>query len=638
MRVAGSVAIALAVLLACAPCCAQKVTVDPNTGAAPADIDGADKRVAQKVSYEAWHKPVKLILADLTKQTGVTLNAGYNKQDWQVRDRRMNVFVKDVTLAELMNSIARVMKFKWSVSHDLKPPTYRLYADRRLIADLQAETSRVLAAIKQEGTRGRTKLLQDFEKIADLSPEQMEKLKTENPYYYVCAETGFAKLALSMFREIPQLKDLFIGADKNLTLPTNLLSEETRRLYVGCATKNWRYTPTDQKLPADYREQLATRDIVIINANSLPDDPSRVKDYGLITTRLKNGPSMHVGDLDNPESKANQWGYKYSIKGAELDGDWARAQAEMNAEMPAAIEAERKRLRAYQVLDPPAEHADEPDLHRSIDLQEQWKKLAPKPEEAKAWGKATDRMQQELAEKAISLASDLSLVADSFATVDIKEVFNREMKDKELLDVLEAFAAGYFCGWEKHGKIVEFRCRDWFHRRGWQIPDEWVERWRRILEQTGTLPLDEYAQLATLDPAQIWENVLHEPEMGRAVGSMWDIGENQGLLRFYLRLDSNQKRMLFADGLDISLLRPDQRQSYADMFGYGFRFTFDMIRFSEPGDRQVTVKAKVDTDADKRRKWFFTVYLEGEDGAADTTFRVPVPKGPIKPAEPGKSQ
>ncbi|MEN6356895.1 MAG: hypothetical protein ABFD83_07400, partial [Armatimonadota bacterium] len=89
-----------------------KVTVDPNASdQAVIEQWENDTRLSQKVTYEARHKAVKVILEDLSDMMGVTLNAGFNKQDWQVRDRKMNIFAKDITLADLLNSIARTMKF-----------------------------------------------------------------------------------------------------------------------------------------------------------------------------------------------------------------------------------------------------------------------------------------------------------------------------------------------------------------------------------------------------------------------------------------------------------------------------------------------------------------------------------------------
>jgi hypothetical protein len=109
----------LMLIAACLPVfAAGKVTVDPNaSGAAVAKPDQdmeTDARLARRVTLSESRKCVSTILDDLTKATGVVFKAGYNNNDWQVRDRKMCVFAKDVPLVQIMNSISHVMKFKWS--------------------------------------------------------------------------------------------------------------------------------------------------------------------------------------------------------------------------------------------------------------------------------------------------------------------------------------------------------------------------------------------------------------------------------------------------------------------------------------------------------------------------------------------
>jgi hypothetical protein len=272
-------------------------------------------------------------------------------------------------------------------------------------------------------------------------------------------------------------------------------------------------------------------------------------------------------------------------------------------------------------------------LHKKLDLEKRWKEL-------EVTDKATSAalyVGREL--KAIALASGFGIVSDSYASVSSTGVFDATAKDKELKDVLDSFGERRFRNWEKHGCVLELRQRDWFRRRASQIPDEWLERWRRMLNATGTLPLDEFAQMVTLDMWQIGENISTDPVLWAACPKDWAMADSQGVLRLYLRLDSNQKRMLFADGLDIGLLRPDQQQCYSEMFDYGYACTWDTDKFSNPGKNRVTMKARVDADSGKQRKWVFTVLVEDDAGGMiDKAFRVPIPNVPVKPAPPAKAQ
>lgn len=141
MRIAGLVLVLAA--LALSAYAVGKVTIDPNaSGAGPQkteDLAGADARLAQKVTISEPAKPVRVVLGDLTKATGVILRSGYNDGDWQVRDRKMCIFAKDVPLVQIMNSIAHVMKFKWSRKDADGKWQYRLYMDRHEVLEADAQ-------------------------------------------------------------------------------------------------------------------------------------------------------------------------------------------------------------------------------------------------------------------------------------------------------------------------------------------------------------------------------------------------------------------------------------------------------------------------------------------------------------------
>ena len=172
--------IALISLLA-VPALAQKTAVDPNKSVKARAVD-EDTRLAQKVTYQAARKTVSAILAELTKQTGVTLKAGINGQDWQVRDRKMNVFVKDVPLGDLMKSIARVMKFLWASGGKGDKRTYRLFMDRKTLLDAESLRMSDQERRDKEMADKRAKTLKDLANTDQLSPADLAKLKKDRPF------------------------------------------------------------------------------------------------------------------------------------------------------------------------------------------------------------------------------------------------------------------------------------------------------------------------------------------------------------------------------------------------------------------------------------------------------------------------
>jgi len=111
--------------------------------------------------------------------------------------------------------------------------------------------------------------------------------------------------------------------------------------------------------------------------------------------------------------------------------------------------------------------------------------------------------------------------------------------------------------------------------RSSQIPDEWVNKWCDELNKTGTLSLDYYAQIVILTDEQREENIDSDAVLNSIVGVWWGILNNQGLLHFYLKLDSTERALLFSDtGLDAHMLNQTQRQLYTEMFHNGSRWTW----------------------------------------------------------------
>lgn len=143
MRRAVVVALVLG-LLAVTHCCAQKVTVDPNVakpGAAPAapaqptrydPAKDPDKRMAEKVSYEASHARLSTVVAGLSQASGVTIACGKSKNDWPVRDIPVTIYAKDVPVGTLLRAVARATHNIVKVEKANDAIIYRIMQDPKL--------------------------------------------------------------------------------------------------------------------------------------------------------------------------------------------------------------------------------------------------------------------------------------------------------------------------------------------------------------------------------------------------------------------------------------------------------------------------------------------------------------------------
>ena len=585
--------VALTLFISCS-CHAQKVTVDPNVGqtAQPVDLSASDSRLTQKVTYEAWHTPLKTILADLSESTGVTLNSGYSKQDWQVRDRKMNVCVKDVTLAQLMNSISRVMMFKWSCSDDAKP-SYRLVADRRLLSKLQAEARKRERELHAEEVRRRASLVEEFAKVADTSGADLELLKKENPYLGLCASTGFAKMLTAMFSEQPKLREMFVNAERMTVIPSTEFSKETLKLCVDVMRYGQEHFADSEALPENPEERLAKNRIhfEIIPKPYEWGVRRRLIYFGWINAALSEGitPAIRtVGHLRYPEAKSTKSAAanRLSVENQPLESqtDWHKFKSDENK----GIHEDEKFIEWYLMFDPVLEHPDEADLHKEVKVELTEEAQKSMMETLKViGGRSYPRLVYQAALEAIAEASKMSIISDSYSVL-LGSVSSPGKG--ELRAILDEFTETYRCNWEKHGSIVEVRRRDWFRRRSCQLPDEWMKAWREQIEKNGCFDLDTCIRISALPDDQMEENIRVDPLLNEAIGISWEVDFHKIFCRFYVQLTPSQRAQVFSeDGFELRELTPDQLPAYREMFVGGWHPMWGQEALGDPVGTQATL-------------------------------------------------
>jgi hypothetical protein len=515
-----------------------KITVDPNAGVNRAQVEewSADTRLAQKVTYEARHKAVKTILADLSEITGITFNAGYNKNDWQVRDRKMNIFAKDIVLADLMSSIARVMKFKWSVNKDGVPWTYRLCMDRKPLAAANAELSKAQKGYDEEVNRRRRNFLNQIENWSDdLSSEQMDAMQEEDPYTYRLHTNGTGAVLKGIFSEMPEVKNDFVEK-RDASYSISSLSSETQELILK-HMQMWYghegnvYGEKDKQVPEEYVKALSTGGITF---DFEPDEFDWKKyehnKFGGFGVYVK-GRFFHcmpfIGDSSSPMLK-----YLY---GRRLPPSDKRPNTRLEAEIE-----ESELMDKLFPIEPQADVADEPDLHKKIKVT------------------LENKYEIELVDyqAAIEKASGLSVVSDSYRRIEGGAAIGSEA---ELKDILSEIGKGYRYNWDKHGHVIELKSKEWFKRRTTQVPDDWVEQWRANLKKIGYVSIDDYSQIASLTTDQIEENIRYDDLLGKLELFSSAHTKDLWLLRLYGSLNQEQKKGICSErGLSLMSLSNDQ--------------------------------------------------------------------------------
>ena len=518
-----------------------KVTDDPNKpGAAvapAADLKG-DPKLAQKVTYTASKKTVAAIFDDLANSTGVVLKAGRNAGDWQVRDRKMNIFAKDVPLNELMNSMARVMKFKWEISGQPGARSYRLFMDRRSLLDAEAQRAREEKRAEEALAKKRENGLLQYAKLGDLSPADKAKLKTENPFMYFVANSGMGNSMGSFFAESPGALEA-ISSGQKFELNASSLSPKAQAGLVQTMQQmiamEQRFTGgnSNTKLP----EALVGGDMsgvsVLINHNleMMQGMPQASMMLGEMRFQYKGG-GMTLPMMD-PDSAMTKLIGKALVQCEETGRPMDEVMKELGPEFVSAV---TKQIKTDVGGEPLNEHPDDPALKKKIKME------------------STNRDLSEV-QKALAEASKLAVVSDFFGSWSFP-MGQIPAGELELEEALEKIGDNYTYNWDKRGGVIELRDRNWFKKRAAQIPEAWLDNWRNALSKNGTLEIDDLAQIAALTQEQITANLMGDDVLRHVIGRVYSGRE---VLRLYGSLDSHQRSLLFtAAGLPLRAITEDQ--------------------------------------------------------------------------------
>lgn len=573
------------------------------------------KVLAQKITYQAKHKAVKEILADLSKMSGLTLKAGWNNLDWQVRDRKMDIFVKDVPLATLMNSISHVMKFKWTKSETEDHSYYRLYMDRKTLLNAEAKAYQAEQKFNEEVLARRANFVQSVMDMDDnLSPEQQEQLKKDNPYLYGMYERGAIAFLKGMFKDVPETAQAIAGCERNMLFSSSQLSPETKDLLIKAVRAKWplkgyRWTSNGEEFPEAAAANFNDGDM--LGMETVPRDFSdwannsmeQMYYFGGIGVYL-GGRYCHIDFFRDPDSPLSQ--YCANAELTSLADD--RVVGDVYNETYATGEAGRKQLEKefdeFSFEEPKIEHEDEPWMDAKVKFE---------PE--------TVLLDDILF--ALAKAGDLNIVSDSFKTSRNNSVIVTK-GEFELKDLLEKISNGYRYNWEKKSGVLEFVNREWFKMRARQIPDEWVDDWRSRFKDRGYVSIDDYSQIAMLSKEQISENIAQDEVFGKTLMFPWEMMEKRDLLQLYAHLTPSQKQDLFTVGVNLQMVTPEQDQCVKQLL----KFKKDFL------NSEVAVLLFCEKANDK----WYNFKIKTSDGKYNDDLALPLPVYPEIPSktEPAK--
>ena len=160
------------------------------------------------------------------------------------------------------------------------------------------------------------------------------------------------------------------------------------------------------------------------------------------------------------------------------------------------------------------------------------------------------------------------------------------------------------------------------------MPEAQLEAWRKTLRDTGTLDINDLADISELSYEQVTLNFQDDDVLGHGVMSL--IFSRRELLRFYNTLSDSQQNALFSEaGLSVGSLSPEQYEKAVKLI---------MQRnsaFLQNPEAVVMLSAK-QKQVDKQFEYTFTATSDGQT-PAEWNFTTPHYEAPKK-EEPKKPE
>ncbi|MDO8589021.1 MAG: hypothetical protein Q7T82_18495 [Armatimonadota bacterium] len=523
--------ISIAVVLAFA----QGVTSNADTpGKTPNASDTVkDPRLGQKITYQVKLRPIAEMTDDLTKATGIAFRAGRTSSDWRVREDCITIIAKDIPLSSLMNSIARAMKFRWVRRGTAPNWTYRLVED----TDAIARVKRRVAEQERRHARERQARWDKLIEVSGMSPQQLEKIKEDEPRLYLYAKSGTLTPLIEFLNGAPAVTEAW-QAGEELKLSASWLPPNAQEAMKKAARAQ---LLAQSRMTNDISEQdWITSVITELDGNSREITVCVHKSSFLspIAGLSISGHNLHTGfSFRAAGSRSGQMGDKALLKAYEEKIPYIEVLRAMREQIRATVKQEEPKVRVTSYTQEPLlEHPADPAMSE--------------PLKQKVESKVITGLVASLAD-----AGGYAVVTDDFRGIS-RQSFDQ---GTELGKALDAISTRYRCNWNRKGQVIEIWDLNWYDKREARLSKAWLDALRRKFKEAGTLDIDDLAQIASLTDAQLSKNISRDSVLKWAARPVWD-------KRDYLKLCSSLTRpqrsmLLSGPGLAYADLSPEQQDS-----------------------------------------------------------------------------
>lgn len=525
--------------------CTATLAQDAPAAATSENPQKPDPRLDQKVTYRAVAKPIRIVLDELSQKTGVQLDCGANLKDWQVRDRKVSIFVKDMPLRDLSIVIADVLHFTWSRETSEDTYSYRLFQDIRA-----KQKEKALRNLEEEGlVKLRQKAINEIDGLDALSSLQLSRLKTDSPFLFGLAREPLGKALRTFIHTVPYAEDA-LNNGTELTVDASRLSVEASQ-----ATKL-----LAMALDAYYRR--------LYNATWTP--LSEIPDQ-LGTVRIAINPLSQQGEMDKEERARNIVGnFRVSLASIYAPGTVGSSDSDIAVDLynPKSKMAKTVGLGLIQSQDSGTPAAMETNPVADTETEQTAAEREDSAENPGAGEETVKKIKLDIMQPAtldtvleeIANKADLQIISDCFDRDPIGVYGHYEGELQPFVKKLAKLAKVQF---GTSGRVVAVVDNKWYIKRSWAVADDWIDYWNEQIKK-GRFDLDDAAKIASLTDDQIVHTILHEPRLANCVKGA--LNEREAL-QFYNVLSSGQKQALITNtGLDPAGLRRDQMPHFSKIF------------------------------------------------------------------------
>lgn len=484
---------------------------------------GEDPRLDTRITFDADGIALGLALEQLSETANVTILAGVNDDDWSVRDRKIIVHVKDISLRDLMRHIASTFRFHWSRGGEPGKYAYKLWQDKN---EQQEEESLRNAEQSEQTKQSREKrenALADMVGLGSLSASDAANLKANDPWRYVLATEPLGRDVAEFMSNFAEARNAFVQGTE-VTFPVAelppALQESVRRIAVSYDSLTRAIGATEDH--SDLLNKFEKLQITI-NRTRLSEDVVARSMLGRLT--IGTGSDSFDIPLFDPASPVGKALGKAIIslkQGVSKEQVGKQLQEDMASAVGAIAKTSTASIRDI---------TSDPKLREKVKLFD---------------GPTTATLPVAL--KALFIKTGLNVVSDYFPS-GAPALDGRE---KTIGEHLETIRALYGTNWTKAGSVITFRDNEWFIKRAYAVPEVWMKYWTDRGKLNNGLLIEDMAQIGNLRDEQIDHTIMTDPLMIRLGAG--EAARNRQILRFYSALTADQRKQMSGSGLVVGSL------------------------------------------------------------------------------------